>query len=207
MKIKVLFMSKEHKVIVIPGLGDDTKKLKWAVRNWKNYGLKPVVYSLGWRDNENSFKPKLQRLLEMIDRFTDSGDSVSLVGTSAGGSAVLNAFIERNGSINKVVNVCGRLRVGPITGFRSFEAKTRSSIAFAESVRLCERRLGLLSDLDLKKIMTVRPMFGDELVPSETTILQGALNTKVPTPEHMLSIGAALTVFSQPIILFLKGEN
>lgn len=52
--------------------------------------------------------------------------------------------------------------------------------------------------------MTVRAMFGDELVPPETTIVQGANNTVVPTPEHMLSIGAALTVFSHPLIAFLK---
>lgn len=200
-------MPKEHKVIVIPGLGDDTKKLEWAVRNWKSYGLKPVVYSVGWRDGENSFEPKLHRLIEAIDGFIENGDSVSLVGTSAGGSAVLNAFMERKDSINKVVNVCGRLRVGPISGFRSFALKTRSSMAFADSVRLCERGLNSLSEVDLKKVMTVRPMFGDELVPSETTILHGALNTKVPTPEHMLSIGAALTVFSSPIINFLKGTN
>ena len=52
--------------------------------------------------------------------------------------------------------------------------------------------------------MTVRAMFGDELVPSETTIIKGALNTKVPTPEHMLSTASALTIFSKPLIDFLN---
>jgi hypothetical protein len=55
--------------------------------------------------------------------------------------------------------------------------------------------------------MTVRAMFGDELVPSDTTILIGAYNTMVPTPEHVLSIGATLTIFSKPLILFLKAET
>jgi hypothetical protein len=55
--------------------------------------------------------------------------------------------------------------------------------------------------------MTVRAMFGDELVPADTSILKGAFNTQVPTAEHMLSIGMALTVFSKPIILFLNGSK
>jgi len=63
--------------------------------------------------------------------------------------------------------------------------------------------LSQLSDTDKQKIMTVTAMFGDELVPPDTTMLEGAYNTRVPTAEHVLSIGAALTVFSKPLIIFL----
>lgn len=55
--------------------------------------------------------------------------------------------------------------------------------------------------------MTVRAMFGDELVPTDTTIIQGAYNTTVPTFEHVLSIGASLSIFSKPIIVFLTKEK
>ena len=199
-------MSKEHKVILIPGLGDQVKPLEWAVKNWPNHGLEPIVHPVGWHDEELSFEPKLGRLVEMIDRFSQKGDTVSLIGTSAGGSAALNAFIERKKVVHRIVNVCGRLRTGPTTGFRSFGAKTASSPAFAESVKLCESREEDLSDADRKKIMTVRAMFGDELVPADTTIMQGAFNTTVPTPEHMLSIISALTIFSKPLIVFLRGN-
>lgn len=195
-------MQKVHRVIFVPGLGDDTKLLNWSVRNWKKYGLEPVVHSVGWRDGGNSFEPKLQRLLSLIDEFVEQGNLVSLVGTSAGGSAVLNAFIQRKDSIHKVVNVCGRLKVGPTSGLRSFQSKTQSSPAFAESVKLCESGIKSLSKSDLKKIMTIHAMFGDELVPSETTIIHGAINQKVPTPEHMLSIASALTIFSKSLIDF-----
>ena len=197
-------MTKLHRVIFIPGLSDDTKKLEWAVRGWKKHGLEPVVHSIGWRDGEVSFKPKLQRLLNLIDKFVEQGDQVSLVGTSAGGSAVLNAFIKRKDSIHKVINVCGRLKVGPTSGFRPFQSKTQTSPAFAESVKLCENGIKSLDESDLKKIMTVHAMFGDELVPSETTIIKGALNTKVPTAEHIISIASALTIFSKPLIDFLN---
>lgn len=198
-------MSKEHKVIVIPGLGDHrTKPLEMAVNHWRSQGLDPIVHAVGWHDEEGSFAPKLHRLVEMIDSFVGQGDTVSLVGTSAGGSAALNAFIERRDVVHRVINVCGRLRVGPRTGFRSFESKSKSSPTFAESVQLCEAQEKSLTAADRQKIMTVRAMFGDELVPPETTILQGAYNTRVPTPEHVLSIGAALTAFSRPLIVFLK---
>jgi hypothetical protein len=126
---------------------------------------------------------------------------------SAGGSAVLNAFIERKNKIHRVVNVCGRLRVGTQKGFRSFEARTSSSPAFAQSIKLCESREDSLTGPDRLRIMTVRAMFGDELVPSDSAILRGAYNTRIPTPEHMFSISMALTLFSKPIILFLTGKN
>lgn len=198
-------MSKEHKVIVIPGLGDSrTKPLELLTNHWKRQGLEPIVHAVGWHDGEDSFEPKLHRLVEVIDSFVGQGDVVSLVGTSAGGSAALNAFIERKSVVHRVINVCGRLRIGPTTGFRSFESKSKSSPAFAESVKLAETQEKLLTPSDRQKVMTVRAMFGDELVPPETTVLQGAYNAIIPTAEHVLSIGAALTVFSRPLIVFLR---
>ena len=199
-------MSKEHKVI-IPGLGEGTSKIRFATNHWRKYGLEPVVYSVGWHDGETEFEPKLRRLVKLIDGFFQEGSTVSLVGTSAGGSAVLNAFIERKDKTHRVVNVCGRLRAGIQKGFRSFEARTSSSPVFAQSVKLCESRENSLTEADRLKIMTVRAMFGDELVPSNTATLAGAYNTRVSTPEHMFSIGMALTLFSKPIISFLTGKG
>ncbi|MCX6794225.1 MAG: hypothetical protein NTY06_03950, partial [Candidatus Gottesmanbacteria bacterium] len=105
--------------------------------------------------------------------------------------------------IHRVVNICGRLRVSPTTGFRSFASRTKSSPAFAQSVKLFEKREGDLQAADKKRMMTVRAMFGDELVPSDTATVDGAYNIAIPTTEHVLTIAAALTVFSKPIIKFL----
>ena len=195
-------MSKKHHVIIVPGLGDDADKLSWLTNHWRKHGLEPIVHSVGWHD-EQKFQPKLSVLVEMIDRYAQNGDKVSLVGCSAGGSAVLNAFFERKNVVHRVISVCGRLRSGNQKGFRSFEARTDSSPSFATSVQLFESREDSLSDNDRQKIMTVRALFGDELVPADTTILRGAYNTVVPTPEHVLSIAMALTLFSRPLITFL----
>jgi len=117
-------VDKEHSVIVVSGLSDETKKLEWATNHWQRHGLKPLVYSMGWQNNETDFQPKLERLTATVDRLADKGDTVSLVGISAGGSAVINAFFERRDIIHKIVNICGRLTVGPQSGFRSFDSKS-----------------------------------------------------------------------------------
>ena len=135
-------------------------------------GLEPIVYSVGWRDGENEFLPKLKRLMGLIDKLVGKGNVVSLLGTSAGGSAVLNAFIERKNVVHKIINVSGRLRTGPVTGFRSLNQKQHQVLRL-HTIRLFEAREETLSAVDRRKIMTVRALFGDELVPSETTILQG----------------------------------
>lgn len=196
-------MSK-HYVIFIPGLGDDTQKMVLGTNHWRNYGIEPLVHSVGWRDRESDFQTKLNKLLEVIDNLLVQGNDVSLVGTSAGGSAVLNALYERKDKIKKVINVCGRLRTGSETGFRSFKSKTDTSPAFAQSIKLCESHESLWSEQDRQKIMTVRPLLGDELVPADTTTLEGAYNIVIPTGEHMFSIAMAVTLFSKTLVKFIK---
>jgi dienelactone hydrolase len=196
-------MDKEHSVIVVPGLGDKVRGIQLATSRWQRYGLMPIVHSVGWGNRESEFQPKLDELLNLIDTLSSNNQKVSVVGTSAGGSAAINSFYERNTKIHRAVNVCGRLKVGPTKGLRSFHSKTASCPAFAQSVELCQSHIGELSLVDRQRIMTIHALFGDELVPSETTIIEGANNTFIPTSEHMFSIAMALTVFSKPLIDFL----
>jgi pimeloyl-ACP methyl ester carboxylesterase len=193
----------KHFVIIVPGLGDDATKLKFATLHWRHFGLEPIIHSVGWKDDKQDFQIKITRLLGVIDSLDPKRNKVSLIGCSAGGSAVLNAFYERRDVLNKVINVCGRLRTGSLTGFRSFKSKTASSPAFAQSIKLFETREPLLSQQDREKVMTVRELFGDELVPADTTTLEGAYNTTVPTGEHIFSIAMAMTIFSNRLINFL----
>lgn len=195
----------KHTVIIIPGLGDGVQLMEWATRHFRLSGLSPLVSSVGWRDDERSFTPKLTRLVGLIDGLLEKGKTVSLIGTSAGGSAALNAFIERRDSIHRVINVCGRLRVGPTTGLWSFGDKTKTSPSFADSVVMCERHQTSLSGNDLKRVMTVVPLF-DETVPRETVGIKGAHNIQIPTIEHVLSISLAMTLLSYRLTSFLKED-
>ncbi len=197
-------MAKKHQVIIVPGLGDEVNKISFATRHWSGHNLEPIIHKIGWHDGEKNFTPKLKGLLELIDKSVNSGNRVSLVGLSAGGSAVLNAFQERKNVIKKCVNVCGRLRRGDQRGFRSFEKRTASSPSFAQSVILFESREKYLTINDRQKIMTVSALFGDELVPADTATLAGASNITIPAAEHIFTIVMALTFFSGRIINFLK---
>jgi hypothetical protein len=198
-------MSKEHFVIVIPGLGDGVRILEIATKHWINHEIDPVAVKMRWRDGED-FEPKLERLVESVEKLSEKG-KVSIVGTSAGGSAALNLYLERKDRIHKVVNVCGRLRVGTHIGIHSFEARSASSPSFAQSVRLLEKRMEQFSEADKLKIMTIHPLFGDELVPANTTTIEGARNIVIPTLEHDFSIAMALTLLSKPLINFLNERS
>ncbi|PIR99383.1 hypothetical protein COT86_04340 [Candidatus Collierbacteria bacterium CG10_big_fil_rev_8_21_14_0_10_43_36] len=199
-------MRQKHFVIFVPGLGDDSRGLEFLSNHWLKHGFTPKIISFGWLDGKK-FQPKLEGLLTLIDTLSQQGCLVSLVGTSAGGSAVLNAFLKRKNQIHRVINICGRLRTGPITGLRSFSSKTSTSPAFAESIKLFENREHLLSRTDRKKIMTMRPAFGDELVPPNTVSIAGSSNITLPTVEHILSIALSLSLFSKVLLRFLNSGN
>ena len=198
-------MSAEHSVIVVPGLGDNRKGSNlltdFSTRHWRRHGLEPIIHRVGWHDHE-SFEPKLQRLLDLINQEADKGKKVSLVGLSAGGSAVLNTFSEMPDKINGVVSVASRLRSGGF-GPRSLESRGAKSPAFVESVKRFEKHEDKLTDADKLKVMTMRALI-DELVPDETAKLKGAHNVHIPMFEHGASIYSALTLFSKPLIDFLK---
>ena len=101
-----------------------------------------------------------------------------------------------------MVNVCGRLRIGN-SRFRSLEKMAKTSIAFKQSVQDFEKREKELTKEDKLKILTIRPFFGDELVPADTVEIKGATNKVVYVPSHMIGIGYSLR-FSKLITDFLK---
>jgi len=190
-----------HKILLIPGLGDQSLHLRFITKQWKKFGLDVIVCPVGWRDGE-AFTLKLNRLLKLVDGFTKDGHTVSLIGNSAGGSAVLNVFAARKNAIYRVVNICGRLRTGTTKGFQSFENRTHTSIAFAQSITMLEEAEKTFTAKDRAKIMTIRPLF-DELVPDDTLLIQGATNVQIPILFHSSGILSALTLFSNQVISFL----
>jgi hypothetical protein len=193
-----------HIVIIVSGLSDNTFGLNILTKHFIQKDIKPIVYSFSWLDNSSNYKQKMARLLQLIDKTYAKPFKLSLIGTSAGGSAAINAYCLRKSKIYKVINICGRLRVEPKTGYRSFNEKTRNSPAFAKSVINCEQNILKLAKADKHNIMTVRAAFGDELVPASTITISDAHNITIPTFEHVLSIAFALTFFSKPLIRFLK---
>src|SRR3989338_11293353 len=198
-------MPQEHKVIIGPGMDGRVNGIDWLTKNWpEKYGLQPIMVPIAWKDGE-PFAPKLKQITDLIDRLADQGDQISLVGCSASGSAMLNAFMARKKQIYRVVNNGGFLRPGTAKGFRSFNQRTAASLAFRESVLRFAELEPTLTAADRAKILTVRPLW-DELVPPETVVISGAMNMTVPIIEHVLGLGLALVKYG-PVIMFLNGEK
>lgn len=195
--------SLSHQIIILPGLSDRVEQITKATNFWRKRGLEPHVVRMGWRDVEQkSIEMKLDEIIALAERLSNSG-RVSILGISAGGSAALNAFISRPDLFFKATNVCGRLRAGN-HHFRSFEKMSKTSKMFRESILKFEKSETEIPHEFRERILTVSALFGDELVPADTSGLEGAKNIRIPTVEHGLSIGLALTVFSGAIFSFVK---
>jgi hypothetical protein len=191
------------KVIIIPGLRDQIKLIELSTKSWSKYGIEPVIYSMNWQNSEN-FDLKLNNLIKFVDNLSKDELKISVIGCSAGASIALHLFIERQNIIDKAISVCGRLRRGNKTGFRSLQKRAKTSLAFAESVELLENKEKFLNEEQRKRILTIRPFLGDELVPSDTSQIKGAQNITVPILEHSLSIYISLSVFKKKIISFIQ---
>lgn len=194
-------MSKEHHVIYIPGLNDQRTAYDLLINSWNNYGVVPHVHRVGWHDGEDNFKPKLNRLVNEVNKLINQGNTVSLVGGSAGGSAVLNTLLEQP-KINAVVNLCGRLRAGENV-HPSLEWAAKNSSAFKESVLLFESKEPRMKQELRKKVLNLIPIW-DEVVPKPTVPLKGARNQTLPSIEHMLSGFLGMTLFAPIIMRFIK---
>ena len=188
----------KHFAVILPTLMDDVMAVRWFTGFWPLRGLTPVVLKFGWKGikNEDDFKRSLDKAIAEVDRLAKLG-RVSLVGCSAGGSVAINIFSQRKNIVHRVIDVCGALRPGVASG--KFD-----TAGYLKALELCGRAMAGLDEEGRKRIMTIRPRFGDEFVKAEQVSLPGAVNITVPTFEHMLSIMLSLTLFSKSIFRFLK---
>lgn len=145
------------------------------------------------------FDVKLDRLLKRIDNLHNAGYRVSLVGVSAGASAVVNAFAARQKAVHRVVCICGKLR-NPQT---IAEATYRRNPAFAESMQQLGTSLESLPAELRGHILSIRPL-SDGSVPPTDTIVPGFETSVIPSRGHVPSIALGITLFSPLIFGFIR---
>lgn len=192
-------ISNPLQIIYIPGLGDPRPaEQKMVTRIWKLYGITAHYYPLVWKDSQ-SFDLKLQRLISFIDELADSGNAVSLIGVSAGASAVLNAFAQRKDRVQSVICICGK-----INNFDSVSPDTFAhNPSFRESLAQVPRSLDAIDAAARNRILSLHPLF-DATVPIDDTYIKGACNKLFPCVGHSLSIVYADTLGSCQIFNFLQ---
>lgn len=199
-------MTKEHHIIMIPGLNDQNILQRHALgllaKLWQHFDIYTHPFSPHWEEGD-SFKSKLAKITALIHDLKDRGHIVSLFGLSAGGSAVLNAFCQNKTSVCAVVNGTGRVRAGKNVR-PTLDWASRNSPAFKESVLLFENVNEVsLTPADRKRIMTIRPLW-DEIVPSSTVAVAGATNVVIPVREHLWAGVYSSTVYAKKVVEFIK---
>jgi pimeloyl-ACP methyl ester carboxylesterase len=192
-------MRQRHHVIYVPGLLDDIYHAQSLVFwFWRFYGVHSHTHPMPWA-GEEPFESKFQRLLDEIDKYADKGHKVSLVGASAGASAVINAYVERKAKIHRVVYICGK-----INGPETVSPKTYAeNPAFETSMYLLQRSLSRLNNNDKQKFHSYYTPT-DQTVPYKATIIPGVPETKLPNLCHGQAIFYSLTLGAPKLIRQLK---
>lgn len=188
-----------HYVLYIPGLGDhNLTGQSFVVKKWSWYGIKPLVIPMLWNDSE-LFESKLARIVDQIDSLSASGHRVSLVGVSAGGSAVINALAARPGKIHRTVLICGE--VNPSITVDPQLAKNNP--AFVKSVNLLQKSFNKLTKENRAKICSYHP-FIDNVVPIIDTKISGATSKLLPSFGHIASIIYSISLGSFGVVRWIK---
>jgi hypothetical protein len=192
-------MEREKHIIVLPGLGDHTTLLELPTRTWrKRYNTTPHIYHVGWNDTSTDYKTKLKKIADKATLLAENKSILlSIIGCSAGSSLAVNLsqYLEQRGIEVEggIFANCGRLFKGSETGIRTLEFAAKNSPAFFESVITCGEHLQKMTAAQRKQIMTFHPWRGmDEIVPVETTLVEGATNIEVSCIGHAFTICAVM---------------
>jgi pimeloyl-ACP methyl ester carboxylesterase len=154
---------------------------KALLKFWQMYGLHPHYLAMHWGDGE-PFQPKFDRILSAIDELHNHGHKVSLVGSSAGASAVLNAYAKRKKLVTGVVYICGKVKNEQSINERVYKRNP----AFRESLAMLPDSLKALEPKYRNRILSIRPL-RDGLVPVADTKIDG-VREKTFTPWAMLLV-------------------
>lgn len=186
---------KHHYLIIVPGIPAWTPICKLLTYHWKLFGFAVYVVDIHWITQPNDFQSKLQKLVKLVDVYLQQGE-VSLLGISAGGSAVLNTFHERRNKIHKVITICGRCRKDK----GQLSSGMKRSKAFEQSVELFEQVEKKLSNNEKKKLLTVNGYYD---IPKTSSVIPNARYLLLPMGFHAPIIVSALTFFSILLAKFL----
>lgn len=189
----------QHIVIYVPGLGDKSINARRRLFGlWRYKDIDIEVFVPNWQTDE-SWQIKLNRLLARIDQLHTDGKIVSLVGESAGASAVTQALKLRAEVLNAVVLLCGKSRYPE----RVAAWRYQQNPALREAITLSHIAVRKLSTYQKQKILNLHPMY-DPIMPVQETKIPGIKNALIPTVGHATSIVFSMTFWSWRIVRFVR---
>ena len=194
-------MSKQHVVIYVPGLGDYNfaLKVRKTVLSWWHFkNVSIVACVMNWTVDE-PWQKKFDRLLALIDEHYSAGKIVSLIGESAGATAVMLALNQREDKLNLVIFLCGKSQFPE----RVAAERYRDNPAFKEALNRSHQIVALLSEGQKAKLLNLHPLF-DETVPVSETKIPDVKDVYMPILGHAISILFATTFWSWRIVHFIR---
>ncbi|HYH36041.1 MAG TPA: hypothetical protein VD706_00905 [Candidatus Saccharimonadales bacterium] len=185
----------------MPGLGDDIWGQGFFVRWWRLHGVRGHIHEIPWKGRE-AWEPKLQRLLDKIDMLAEQGHQVSLVGASAGASAVINAYVERRDRITTVAYICAKINRPETVSEKSYAINP----AFKTSLYALQDALKKLTPGDKAKFHSFYSP-GDNYVPYKATTIPGVNENKLVPLRHGPAIMFSISLGAQKLLRPLKEKK
>jgi len=192
-------MNSQHHIIYVPGIADDAYHIQsLSIKSWRLHGLHGHLHAMPWLGSEE-YESKHTRLLTLIDELAAKGHTVSLVGASAGASAIINAYVERPDKITKLVHISGKINNPENVGEKIY----RENPAFRLSLYRLQASLNRLAEADKAKMLLLYPV-ADNIVPHEDAVIPGVAENRLAVSGHGFGIVDAITVQFYLIARFLK---
>jgi predicted alpha/beta hydrolase family esterase len=189
-------------ILYVPGLGDHSlsgRRKLLSLWHYKNTNIE--ISAIEWQST-GSWEDKLGRLVKQIDDISRQGMQVSLVGESAGASAVMQAFRLRSTKIRAIVLLCGKSQYPESVAPRLYERNPVLREAITGSAKV----VNSLTPEERSKILNLHPIF-DPVVPIRETRIIGVKASIMPIIGHATSIIFANTLWSWRIVRFIKKSS
>jgi pimeloyl-ACP methyl ester carboxylesterase len=173
------------KLIIIPGLGDHALFYSFLKPVWTALGFKTHIFSYGWESAPSNDLP-MSRLLSYIDSKPD--ELFYIIGASAGGTAAINALIERPDRITRIATVCTPYDVIP---------HARNPI-LRQSINRMVKNLERTGLRTKRNILSVYAR-SDTIVTPRLSKYPTVVSKELPVKGHGLTIFLAMTLWSLTI--------
>lgn len=175
---------------------------------WGRAGIDIQLAKVNWFDN-TKIADRINLIVDKVSQMLKKHDGVALIGSSAGGSLVINAF-----DTLKDKNVCAilahsRLKVGKYQNYQKLSlyhsariGKKISAPSFYESVQIAqEKSVPNLSVIDKKRILTMTQIT-DGVVPIESMTIDGVKSYQSFAFGHRMGFIAHIIIGRDIIIKF-----
>ena len=185
-------------LIYVPGLGDHkVAGQEKLIGTWPRHGVTYEMCQMNWATG--TWEPKLAKILAAIDSAVADGKDVGLVGASAGGCAVINAYAARKEVVTGVIVIAGKVNRPEIVGQKFKDTNS----AFWTAIQATPEALANLNAAKRMNILSRRGLLDEMVFPLDNNI-PGAKNRVVPTIGHVGTIGSQLLLGAPSFIKFLR---